>query len=255
MNKREQLLEQVVALEPWFYTFDLGNGEMIHSKLPASVQSIHETRLQMMLSAVEKHFSNRLPNVNCLDIGCHEGFFSLEIAKKVMSVRGIDVRNESLEKAELVRKLRGVENTIFSYGDCHNLDESISNSYDLTLFLGVLYHLSNPIDALQNISKITKELCVIETQIVDDVVGETEWGSKDWHREYKGIFALIDERPEYDSACPEAGSSGLILCPSTRALLFMLQAVGFKHIEIVAAPVGGYEQHVRGKRIIVSAAK
>lgn len=255
MNKKQELLKQIAALEPWFYTFDLGEGQIIQSKLPENVQGIHETRLQMMLSAVEKHFGDRLSDVRCLDIGCHEGFFSLEMAKKVMNVKGIDVRTESLEKAELVRKLKGIENTIFCHGNCYNLDEDFPDPYDLTLFLGVLYHLSDPIRALQKISKVTKELCVIETQVIDDIACETEWGSRDWHRKYEGTFALIDERPEYDSACPEAGSYGLILCPSLNALLFMLQAVGFKHIELVAAPAGGYEQHVRGKRVIVSAAK
>ena len=255
VNERQKLLKQVTALEPWFYTFDLGNGEIVESKLPKNIQGIHETRLQMVLSAVEKHFSNRLPNVKCLDIGCHEGFFSFEISKKVMSVTALDVRNESLQKAELIQKLSCAKNINFRYGDCHELDQYISEPYDLTLFLGVLYHLSDPIGALLNIAKVTKELCVIETQVIDDIAGQTEWGSKDWHREYKGTFALIDERPEYDNACPEAGSFGLILCPSLTALLFILRAVGFKRIELIAPPVNGYEQHVRGKRVILTAAK
>lgn len=255
MNNREELLARVAALEPWFYTFDLGHGNVIQSKLPENVQGIHETRLQMLMRAIEKHFGNRLPDARCLDIGCHEGFFSLEMAKKVTSVRGIDVRSESLEKAELVRQLKAVENLTFCYGDCYDLDKYISDSYDLTLFLGVLYHLSDPIAALRSISKVTQELCVIETQVIEDVAGETEWGSKDWNHEYKGIFALIDETPEYDSGCPEAGSSGLVLCPSVHALLFTLRAVGFKHLEVITAPMGGYEQHVRGKRVVISAAK
>ena len=119
----------------------------------------------------------------------------------------------------------------------------------------MLYHLDNPIGALRSISNATKELCVIETQIIDDFAGKTEWGSHDWHREYKGAFVLIDERPEYDSGNAEAGSYGLSLCPSLSALRIMLQAVGFKHIEVMSAPVGGYEQHARGKRVVVSAAK
>ncbi|MBN9127675.1 MAG: methyltransferase domain-containing protein [Nitrosospira sp.] len=253
MNERQELLKQVMALEPWFYTFDLGNGEIVHSKLPKNIQGIHETRLQMVLSAVEQHFDHRLSSARCLDVGCHEGYFSFEMAKKVMSVTGIDVRKESLQKAELIKKINRAENTNFRYGDCYELDQS--ELYDLTLFLGVLYHLSNPIGALLSMAKVTKELCVIETQVIDDIGGQTEWGNKDWHREYKGMFALIDERSEYDGGCPEAGSFGLVLCPSLNALLFILRTVGFKRIELITPPVNGYEQHMRGKRVILAAAK
>lgn len=255
MNEKEKLLKKIVELEPWFYSFDLGDGDAICSKLPENIRNIHDTRLEMVLSSVEKHFGDRLSEVECLDVGCHEGFFSFALANKVKRVKGFDVRLGSIEKAELVRKLKRVENVQFNIGDCYNLREIIIRPYELTLFLGVLYHLDNPIGALRSISEATKELCIIETQIIDDTPGETEWGSRDWHREYKGTFAIIDERSEYDSGNAEAGSYGLSLCPSMSALRFMLEAVGFKHIEVVPAPAGGYEQLVRGKRVVVSASK
>ena len=252
---RELLLAQIEKHEPWFYDFDIGGNHVIKSKLPVNIRGIHETRLTMLLEAVTGHFGDRLSSVDCLDIGCHEGYFSLEIADRVRSVKGVDVRSESLEKAELVRKLKDAKNVSFSRGDCFKLDEAVQDKFDLTLFLGVLYHLDNPLGALREVSRVTKELCVIETQVVDELPGKTEWGSKDWQRDYKGTFALIDERPEFDSGNAEAGSFGLSLCPSLGALRVMLEAVGFRQITVVNAPVGGYEQHVRGKRVVVSAAK
>lgn len=209
----------------------------------------------MVMEAVEDYFGDRLSDVRCLDIGCHEGYFSLSMANKTKDVRGIDIRKESLVKAELVRKLKNVENASFSDGDCYNLNEYTTDRPELTLFLGVLYHLDNPIGALRSVSAATKELCVIKTQIMDEVSGEAEWGIREWHRAYKGVFAIIDERPEFDSGNAEAGSFGLSLCPSLTALHTMLEAVGFKHIKVIDAPSGGYEQHVRGKRVVVSAAK
>ena len=34
----------------------------------------------MVESAVESHFGERQRNLECLDIGCHEGFYSLAMA-------------------------------------------------------------------------------------------------------------------------------------------------------------------------------
>jgi tRNA (mo5U34)-methyltransferase len=253
-EKRESLLRQVRAHE-WVYDFDLGHGEKIQSRLPESVRSIVETRSRMVFPEIKKYFGDELSAVRCLDIGCHEGFMSFETAQIVKSVKGIDVRKESLEKAELIRQLKGIENVTFGHGDCYKLDEYFNDPFDLTLFVGVLYHLYDPIGALRNVSRVTKKLCVIETQVIEDTGGVAEWGSKDWLRDYKGTFALIDETAEFDSGNPEAGSYGLSLCPSISALLFMLQAVGFKAINIVPAPSGGYEQYVRGKRVVILASK
>lgn len=255
MKNRSELLQKVAALEPWFYSFDLGGGDWIRSKLPNNVEKIHETRKQMVLAAAEAYFAERLPSVRCLDVGCHEGYFSFEMAKKVESVVGVDIRPDSLLKADLVRSLMNINNVTFGPGNCFELDEHISAPFELTLFLGVLYHLDNPIGALRRISKVTKELCILETQIIDEVVGEAEWGSQDWHRDYKGAFALIDERAEFDAGNAEAGGFSLSLCPSLSALRTMLESVGFKQINVVIPPADGYEQHVRGKRVVVSAAK
>lgn len=254
-EKRENLL-RLVRTHEWVYDFDLGYGEKIQSRLPENVRGIVETRSRMVFPEIKKHFGDELSDVRCLDVGCHEGFMSFETAQLVKNVKGIDVRKESLEKAELIRQLKGVENVTFSYGDCYKLDEYFKDPFELTLFVGVLYHLYDPIGALRNISRVTKKLCVIETQVIDEATGGVaEWGSKDWLRDYKGTFALIDESSEFDSGNAEAGSYGLSLCPSISALLFMLQAVGFKNINIVPAPLEGYEQYVRGKRVVVSAAK
>lgn len=252
---REALLLRAAELEPWFYSFDLGDGREIVSKLPENVEGIHETRLTMLMSAVHEQFGSRLAAAKCVDVGCHEGYFSFQIADKVDSVVGLDVREQSVEKADLIRKIKQVKNVAFKTGSCYDLSEFADQEFDLTLFLGVLYHLDNPLDALRNIARITREQCVIETQVVDDIAGSTEWGSERWRRDYKGVFALIDERPEFEAGNAEAGSYGLILCPSLQALEYMLRAVGFRHVSVVMPPPGGYEQHVRGKRVVVSAVK
>lgn len=255
MNARDELLKRAELLEPWFYDFDIGEGKKITSKLPSNVRGIHETRLAMVLTATKTYFGDRLPNIRCLDVGCHEGFFSFEMAKIAKNVKGLDIRRESVEKAELIRTLKDIDNVEFDVSDCYRLASIVSEPYELTLFLGVLYHLDNPIGALRSVSEVTKEICILETQIIDDVHGKTEWGSQTWYREYKGTFALIDESAEYDAGSTEAGSYRLSLCPSWSALRIMLEAVGFKQIERVSAPAGGYEQHVRGKRVVVAAIK
>lgn len=255
MTSRE-IEKQIEVLGPWFYKFDLGDGFCTKSELPTNVQEIFETRLRMTRDVVMQHFGDRLSEIQCVDIGCHEGFYAIAMAALGVSrVLGIDVREKSLKKAKFVADVTERQNVEFDAGNCEDLSIENPGRFELSLFLGVLYHLENPMRCLRNIAAITTELCVIETQVVTEVTGSTEWGAKDWTRPYQGVLALIDESDEFSTGNTETGASPVATCPSLRALLFMLTQAGFARVEILKPPPGSYEQHRRGKRVVCAAYK
>ena len=250
----QEAQQRIGELGPWFYEFDLGKYGRTTSELPPEVLPIHETRLAMVERVVDEHFRGRLDQIRCIDIGCHEGFYSVAMARKgLRQVRGIDVRASSLEKARFVSGALGLGNTVYEERNCEEL--STETPYELCLFLGVLYHLENPMLCLRNISRITSELCVVETQVVDEVEGYAEWGAREWTRPYHGILALIDESGEFYNRNAETGASPMATCPSPKALDFMLRQAGFRRTEIIEPPRDAYEQHRRGKRVVCAAYK
>jgi len=104
----QQIREQIEALGPWFYEFDLGEGRRTPSSLPPEVQPIHQTRLGMVMGAVKDHFGTRLAQIRAIDVGCHEGFYSVALAREgVKSVLGVDVREGNLAKARFVGAAQG----------------------------------------------------------------------------------------------------------------------------------------------------
>jgi ubiquinone/menaquinone biosynthesis C-methylase UbiE len=240
---------------PWFFPFDFGEGLITHSHLPAHVQPIFETRREMVHRAVKAHFGDRLAAIDCLDVGCHEGFYAVAMAAEVKHVIGVDYRSESIVKACFVAEALGVGNCTFRQGDVETLSAERDGVFPLTLLLGVLYHLENPMLALRQLASVTGELCVLETQVIDEVPGRAEWGSKDWSQPYHGVLAFIDETAQYEAGNRETGSRPLATCPSPLALVTMLRHAGFRHVEFVAAPPGAYEQHARGKRVVCAAYK
>ena len=252
----QEVRERVAALGPWFYEFDLGVHGRTASVLSPDVLPIHQTRLEMVSHVVDGHFGKRLAEIRCIDIGCHEGYYSVAMARKgVRQVRGIDLRESNLVKARFVAEVLGLRNVAYQQGNCENLPAEDTGQYELCLLLGLLYHLENPMLCLRKIGRITGEVCVIETQVVDEVDGAAEWGAREWTRPYHGVLALIDESGEYYRENAETGASPLATCPSPNALRFMLQQAGFRRVEFVAPPAGAYEQHRRGKRVVCAAYK
>ena len=246
--------QRLKELGPWFYEFDLGEYGRTTSDLPPEVLPIHQTRLAMVERVVDAHFGGRFDGVRCLDVGCHEGFYAVAMARRGMrEVRGIDVREASLRKARFVAEALGLRNLVFEERNVEDL--AAAEPFDLCLFLGILYHLENPMLCLRNISRLTRELCVLETQVVDEVEGVTEWGARAWTRPYQGILALIDESGEFYNQSAETGASPIATCPSPKALEFMLRQAGFRRVEMIEPPAGAYEQHSRRKRVVCAAYK
>jgi ubiquinone/menaquinone biosynthesis C-methylase UbiE len=253
---RERIQERIAELSPWFYNFDLGPFGSTASILPPHILPIHETRLEMVNRAVDAHFAGGFSQIRCLDVGCHEGYFSVAMARKGMrEVRGVDVRTQSLEKARLVAETLGLKNLVFDQQNCEQINTEETGQFELCLFLGVLYHLENPMLALRNIARLTSNLCVIETQVADEVEGYTEWGAREWTKKYHGVLAVIDESDEFYTDIRETGATPLVMCPSPAALEIMLKHAGFRRIDIIAPPPGAYEQHARGKRLVCAAYK
>lgn len=254
---REKMQRQIEELGPWFYPFDFGDGLKAPTKIPAAVEGIFETRLEMVGRAAESHFGARLSDIRCLDIGCHEGFYSIAMARRgVGRVVGVDVRETNLRRARFVAETLGLSQVSFQQGNCERLSAPELGRFELTLFLGLLYHLENPMLCLRNVASLTKEMCIIETQVIDEVAGESEWGARDWKRPYQGVMAVIDESGEFHSTdSDETGSTPVALCPSPKALKFLLHQAGFRRIEIVPPAPGAYEQLARGKRLVCAAYK
>ena len=250
----DEIATRIAELAPWFYPFDLGNGLRTESAIPPEVTGIFETRLEMVNQLVEGRFGPRVREISCLDVGCHEGFYTMAMARQGMRrVVGMDVREINLRKARFVAEALGLANISFLPGNCEQLRAEETGQYDLVLFLGILYHLENPMLCLRNVRSVTQELCIVETQVIDEVEGAAEWGAREWTRPYQGALAVIDESGEFYADNRETGSTPLALCPSPKALLFMLKQAGFRRAEIVPPPPGAYEQLQRGKRVVCAA--
>ncbi len=250
-------MDTIESLAPWFYEFDLGPLGRTESLLPPEVKPIHLTRLEMVRAAIGLHFSHeRLSAIRCLDIGCHEGYYSVAAAQMgIREVLGLDIREESLRRARFVASSLGLTNSRFEQCNAEHVSKDRFGEYELTFFLGLLYHVENPMLCLRNLASVTSEFCVLETQVIEEVEGSSEWGAQQWTRPYQGVLALIDESAEYAASNRETGSTPLATCPSPRALEVMLLHAGFSRVELITPPANAYEQHARHKRVVCAAWK
>jgi tRNA (mo5U34)-methyltransferase len=107
-----------------------------------------------------------------LDIGCRDGFFAFEMEKRgAAEVVGVDyVVPEGTGFSIASRILDSRVQYIVS--NVYDLSPEKLGTFDVVLFLGVLYHLRNPMLALDRIRTIMKDggKLLVETRVIDDAV-------------------------------------------------------------------------------------
>lgn len=146
----------------WFHKITLPNGVLTNG---AGNTPLILSKLKLPADLTGK---------TVVDIGAFDGFYSFECEKRgATDILAVDSKNWgcghyignrkecfNLAHKALNSKVRDLEVDF----DDHKA-EQIFGQFDIVLFLGILYHVDNPIQVLQNARKMTKELCIIETHV------------------------------------------------------------------------------------------
>ena len=112
-----------------------------------------------------------------LDVGAWDGFFSFECERRgadrvvALDTFSWQARGTGTGKAgfELARRALGsrVEDVEVEVLDIS--PETVGGTFDVVLFLGVLYHLRHPFLALERLRSVCNELVILETHV--DLIG------------------------------------------------------------------------------------
>lgn len=160
---REEILSGVKLLEPWFHRIDL--GEAIFTKTE-SVMGEPVDHPRESWEVIRQCLPDDLTNKSVLDVGCNGGFYCVEAkrcgARRVM---GVDGQRQHVRQALFVRKVLGLE-LEFRRFSVYDLNLETVGRFDITLALGLVYHLKHLVFALERLHDVTNELLIVETAII-----------------------------------------------------------------------------------------
>jgi tRNA (mo5U34)-methyltransferase len=243
--------EAQALAKTWFYPFRLPSGGTTPTYGSGELDPIHHTRSAMLETALQAEFGADRRASSAVDLACHQGWFSAQLAQSGFGrVIGVDARPEHIADAGLIRDALHLPQIELVEADVHALDTERLGTHDLVLCFGLIYHLENPVGALRVARALTRRMCIVETQVVPGLTGWVDYGSYRFVRPLKGSFGIIDETGETHG--PEASTTGICLVPSVEALVWIMDRIGFKRVEVLPVPEDGYEQLVHRKRVMVA---
>ena len=157
--ERGQLQAEIARL-PWFHQIDFGDGVLS----PGHIRISKIRRMSRMLfDGLE------LEGRTLLDIGCWDGAYSIEAARRGAIVTATDhyVWHEAPIRRQAFDLAVGRLAPTVSVLDLPVEDLTVERlgTFDIVLFLGVLYHLRNPFAALERVAKLAGDMLVVETRM------------------------------------------------------------------------------------------
>ena len=206
----EQKKQRVQAVKTWFHAIDLGDDVIT----PGSKGGVSQgTKIMFDRLAIPADLSGK----TVLDVGAWDGYNSFEAekrgAERVVALDkfvwdwigsdGFDTAHEILKSKVEKKKL-----------DVYDINPDELGTFDIVFFLGVFYHLEDTMKALRNIASVTKEFCILESEVT------RRFGPN-------APYAVFCEGDSY------LGDPSNWWVPNTACLVSMLREVGFKKIEVV----------------------
>jgi len=219
-------LRTAVDQVSWFHTIDLGDGVVTPGR--------DDTPAKLQLVGLPADLSGK----TVLDVGAWDGFFSFE-AERRGAARVVAADSFSWgvggpgSKAgfELARRALGsrVEDREVEVLD---LSPETVGTFDVVLFLGVLYHMRHPLLALERVASVTRELLIVETYV------ELVHTRRPVMTFYPGK-ELRDDVSNW-------------WAPNPAAVVAMLRDVGFARVEAISSALHGTAQPLRAARAVAA---
>jgi SAM-dependent methyltransferase len=170
-------------------------------------------RFRHFMPYVVQAAGGSLAGKRVLDIGCNGGFWSIQCALLGADVVGFDARPELVEQGKLLQAITGARNVEFKQLDFQDMSpQALGGTFDIVLNLGVLYHLPEPLAALDLTRRMSRRHILLDTAIhpADDPRIELKW-----------------EEP-FDIRM--AAAAGVAALPSTLALELIFRHLGIAKV-------------------------
>jgi len=107
--------------------------------------------------------------LRALDVGTRDGFFAFELERRGAKVTAVDYVSDEQTGFSVAADLLGSK-VEFRHANVYDLSTAGIGTFDIVLFLGLLYHLPDPVQALHILRSLCKQRMCIESHVIDNAV-------------------------------------------------------------------------------------
>lgn len=211
---KDDIAEEIKRFDDWEWGYNLGG---IHQK-PNNPkhEALQKLKVNHLFNGIRSILGKPddekqpLKGLKVLDVGCGEGIFSI-VARQLGAdyVLGLEPRKEKVEQARFICRAQQIDSVEFREMRVLEIDKQIGQ-FDIVLFIGVLYVMEKPFEAIGKLSEVTKDLLLIDTELIPI------------------DYPVLAAKESFPNVAYNTFDSGLTFTPSNNAVSLMLKYNGFK---------------------------
>jgi len=233
MDEAERILRNT---EYWHYPFQLPWDDVHASK--ANTDDRHQQRRKHFFEPLLALYGGSLQGKRVIDLDCCQGFWTLEAARAgAESCLGLDSSEAFIEEARALRTVFSIDNCAFQQA---HLEDDLwwvdLEPFDVTLFLGLFYHLADPLSVTRRAMALTNETIVIDT-----VVQQRD----------EPLLLLKPRNADEPSTNKSGLSTGIRVQPTTAALVMLLEDGGFSKVTVLQNQPPMPKDYMNNRRVSV----
>ncbi len=137
----EDSIAQQIAQAHWYHSFEVLPGITTPGKHAVDACKAFDERYGVPAD---------LTGLTALDIGALDGPYAFELERRGAVVTALDIQNPDHTGFNTAKRIRNSE-VRYIQGDVYDLSKLLDQKFDIVTFLGVWYHLKNPIAAFDQI--------------------------------------------------------------------------------------------------------
>jgi tRNA (mo5U34)-methyltransferase len=151
----EQVRQAVRSVPHWYHRITLRPG-IVTPGVSDSVENLR--RLQLPADC---------RGARALDLGARDGFFSFELERRGAEAVAVDYLPAERTGFRVAADALG-SRVRYLHANLYDLPEARLGQFDIVLFLGLFYHLPDPLLALRIIRSHCRGLLFLESHVVED---------------------------------------------------------------------------------------
>jgi tRNA (mo5U34)-methyltransferase len=160
-----ELQDRIAAFPRWHYAFEFDGGLSTPTPDPTFANR-HEQRRRYFFDPLVEACGGSLEGRRVLDLGCNAGYFSLlALDAGADFVLGVDGREMYLEQAQLVFEAKGIDPARYRFQHANVFAWDPAETFEIALCLGLLDHVSKPVELFEVMVRAGAETLVIDTEI------------------------------------------------------------------------------------------
>ena len=227
MNREEIL--RLVNSRSWYHAFEIVPGIVTPGRSQVN------PKIALDYFRVPADLSGK----TALDIGALDGAYAFEVERRGARVVALDIQDPDRTGFNIAKKLKK-SSVKYVRGSVYDLPAKFTGKFDLILFLGVYYHLKNPVLAFERIWQALNQHGVI---CVEGAILDHADRVDSFWKQRKRLLSQISSLPvTYFTSGEYVSDPSNWYVPTTACLKEWLKASGFKDIRVAERQPNPYSR-------------